>query len=99
MRIARRRHDLIPIAIADPREIELPNVRFIEFVDNESGELVTVDTSSADFREAFHRGAMEDVVRRRLVFRRMGTDSIELTTGESFVEPLTKFLRAREARK
>jgi uncharacterized protein (DUF58 family) len=99
MRIAKRRHDLIPIVIADPRESELPNVRFIEFVDNESGEQVTVDTSSAEFREAFHRRAIEAAERRRLVFRRMRADSIELMTGQSFVEPLTLFFRAREARK
>ena len=99
MRIAKRRHDLIPIVIADPREIELPNVRFVEFVDNESGEIVTVDTSSAEFREAFHRDALTSAERRRQVFRRMRADAIELLTGQSFVEPLTMFFRAREARK
>jgi len=99
MRIAKRRHDLIPIVIADPREIELPNVRFVEFVDNESGEIVTVDTSSAEFREAFYRDALTSAERRRQVFRRMRADAIELLTGQSFVEPLTMFFRAREARK
>jgi uncharacterized protein (DUF58 family) len=99
LRIAKRRHDLIPIVIADPREIELPNVRFIALVDNESGELVTVDTSSAGFRDAFRHHAIEAAERRRQVFRRMKADSIELMTGQPFVEPLTRFFRAREARK
>jgi uncharacterized protein (DUF58 family) len=98
MRIAKRRHDLIPIAITDPREVELPNVRFIELMDNETGERVTVDTSSATFRQAYRQQAVVGAEMRRQAFRRLDAESIELTAGLSFVEPLTKFFRAREAR-
>jgi len=99
IRIAKRRHDVIPIAITDPREVALPNVRFIEFVDNETGERVTVDTSSTSFREAYNRHTVAEADARQQVFRRMNAEAIELTAGESFVEPLTRFFRAREARK
>ena len=98
MRVARRRHDVIPITIADPREADLPKVRFIELVDDETGEFVTVDTSSAVFREWYRRQALATGESRRQTFRRMKVEAIELSTGESFVEPLTRFFRAREAR-
>ncbi len=98
MRIARRRHDLIPVAITDPRECALPKVRFVELTDDETGESVTVDTSSAAFREAYRRRALAVAETRQQAFRRMNAESIELTAGQSFVEPLTKFFRAREAR-
>jgi len=98
MRVAKRRHDLIPIAISDPREGELPPVRFIELVDNETGEFVTIDTSSAAFRALYRRQAALAAESRRLSLRRMKVDCVELVTGQSFVEPLTRFFRAREAR-
>jgi uncharacterized protein (DUF58 family) len=99
MRVARRRHDLIPITITDPREVELPKVRFVELVDSETGEWRTVDTTSAAFREWYRRQALGAAEMRRQVFRRMKSEAIDLATGESFVEPLTKFFRAREAKR
>ena len=38
LRIARRRQDLIPVIITDPRELELPDVGFIELQDPETGD-------------------------------------------------------------
>ncbi len=98
MRIARRRHDVIPITITDRREVELPSVRFIDFVDGETGEFVTVDTSHATFREEYRRRAQSIMESRRREFRRMDIDSIDLFTGRSFVEPLQRFFHARETR-
>jgi uncharacterized protein (DUF58 family) len=98
MRIARRRHDVIPITITDRREVELPAVRFIDFVDGETGEFVTVDTSHAAFREEYRRRAQSIMESRRREFRRMDIDSIDLFTGRSFVEPLQRFFHARETR-
>ena len=96
LRIAKRRHNIIPISIRDPREVDLPNVRFVELVDNETGQRITVDTSSAAFRAAYHRQAVQGDEARQAMFRRLNTDAIELMTGQSYVEPLTKFFRARE---
>jgi len=98
LRVARRRHDLIPITIVDPRERSLPNVRFVELYDAESGQTVVVDTSSMVFRARYADRAAEGFDERRRMFQSMDVDSIEVTTGESFVEPLTRFFRAREAR-
>ncbi len=99
LRIARRRHDIIPIVVRDPREAVLPKMRLVELKDNETGERVLVDASSAAFRRAFHRQAEVVDEARRAMFQRLSMESIELTTGESFVEPLTRFFRFREARK
>ncbi|MCH7995867.1 MAG: DUF58 domain-containing protein, partial [Planctomycetes bacterium] len=46
LRIARRRHDLIPIVVTDPREMTLPNVGLIELEDPETGETALIDTTS-----------------------------------------------------
>lgn len=98
LQIVRRRHDLIPIAVSDPREFDIPKVRFIDMVDSETGDLVTVDTSSAAFRREYRRRALVDAAARKREFRKIKADSIDLSTGQSFIEPLTRFFRAREAR-
>ena len=98
LRVARRRYDLIPIAIGDPREAELPNVGLIELVDGETGELVLVDTASRRFREEYAARAAAANQRRREMFRRMDLDPIELTTGRPFVEPLMRYFRKKHAR-
>lgn len=99
LRIARRRHDLIPIVISDPRELELPNVGLLELVDAETGEHILVDTSSQRVRDAFARQARRAAEDRDTLLRRTDIDSIQARTGESFVEPLTRFFRKRETRR
>lgn len=98
LRAARRRHDVIPIAVSDEREREWPKTRFVELIDSETGQWVTVDASSRAFREEIRRRAAAAVAARRDMFKRMQADCIELQTGESITEPLTRFFRAREAR-
>ncbi|HEY3246216.1 MAG TPA: VWA domain-containing protein, partial [Phycisphaerae bacterium] len=98
LRIARKRHDLIPICIHDPRESVLPNVGLIELMDAETGELLVVDSASRHVRAQFADEALTTRTQREWLLRRMKVDSINVMTGQSFVEPLTRFFRAREAR-
>jgi uncharacterized protein (DUF58 family) len=95
LRVVCHRHDLIPVVVRDEREERLPPVRFIELEDAETGRRVVVDTSSRAFRELFARraGGVRETLRQQL--RRSGLDTIEVATGESFVEPLRKFFRKR----
>ena len=99
MRIAGRRHDLIPIAITDPRELELPDVGFIELEDSETGELTLVDTSSRVLRRRYAADRENAMAARETMFRRMDTDTIEIRTDRPYVEPLVKFFRKRERRR
>ncbi len=45
LQVTNKKHDVIAIDIIDPREVELPNIGFIELEDAETGETVLVDTS------------------------------------------------------
>ncbi|MCH7526394.1 MAG: DUF58 domain-containing protein [Planctomycetes bacterium] len=98
MRVAKRRHDLIPITITDRREVELPDVGLIELLDAETGETVVVDTSSKQLRRRYTADAVARVDERTRLFRRCDIDSIDIMTGESFVEPLRRFFKARRER-
>ncbi|MHC5024735.1 MAG: DUF58 domain-containing protein [Planctomycetota bacterium] len=99
LRVARRRHDVILVNVADRRERRLPRAGLVELVDGETGRRILVDTSSRRWRETYEqitRVAAEERARR---LRQLKLDLIEVRTGESFVEPLVQFFHRREARR
>ncbi len=99
LRVARRRHDLIPVVITDPRELELPAAGFIEIEDSETGEFALIDTSSARLRRRFAADRRAAVEERETMFRKMDTDTIDVRTDQPYVEPLVRFFRKRERRR
>ncbi|MBL9121454.1 MAG: DUF58 domain-containing protein [Phycisphaerae bacterium] len=99
MRLASRRHDVIPIVIDDPRERELPKVGFVELRDLESGRTAVVDTLSAKVRQRYAESALRRIVARNQAFRRMRLEPIELVTGHDIAEPLHRYFRHREIRR
>ncbi|HSW46661.1 MAG TPA: DUF58 domain-containing protein [Phycisphaerae bacterium] len=99
IRVARRRHDVIPIIITDPREECLPNIGLVALSDNETGQVVLVDTSDAGLRREYEARAGRTAEQRDRLLAGMKIDTIHVRTGESFVEPLTRFFRKREARR
>ena len=98
LRLARRRHDVIPICISDRREASLPNVGLLALRDLESGQQVLIDTGSARVREEYRRRRAAAVAERRRAFRALGIDSIEVETDQPIIHPLMRFFRQREKR-
>jgi uncharacterized protein (DUF58 family) len=96
--IANKKHDLIAIKIADPREIELPNVGFIELEDTETGERIIIDTKKSQVRRTFQEQALKQKKKLDKSFRSMDLDHIYITTDKSYVEPLMAFFRVRARR-
>jgi uncharacterized protein (DUF58 family) len=98
MRVISKRHDLVAVTVVDPREVALPDVGLVELEDAETGELVLVDTSSAEVRKRYERLGREQASRFRELFASMGVDQIEVTTDKDYVPRLVQFFRARERR-
>lgn len=98
LRIAAARHDLVPIVIGDPREDELVDVGIAYVEDLETGELVAVDTSSRAVREAYRREVAKQRTQRDALFKRLGVDSIAISTAQPYMRPLGEFFRRRAAR-
>ncbi len=99
LRVAQRRHDLIPIIVSDPREQTLPAAGLMELEDPETGEVVLVDTSSRRVRRQYADYVAEQVAHRETLFRRMDTETIAINTEDSYVEPLVRFFRKREKKR
>jgi len=98
LRVASKRHDVIAITIADPREWDLPKLGIMEFQDAETEEIVLIDTASPRARAEFRRLAEERIQQRTDLFRSAGIDTISVQTGQPYVGELLKFFRMRERR-
>ncbi len=98
MRVLSKKHDLIAVSVADPREMRMPNVGLIELEDAETGELVLLDTGSASVRKAYEQHGSERNAAIRSLFASMDVEQIEIETGRDYVRDLVKFFRSRERR-
>ncbi len=97
LKVTRRKHDVIPIVITDPRETEMPNVGLVRLQDAETGEVVTLDTASRKNRELFRELHQQQSDTRDSMFRRLRLDPIHLETGHDLVEPLRRYFHRRES--
>lgn len=96
--LASAKHDLIPIALTDPRDLELPDVGVAAMEDLESGETLFLDTSDPRVRAHHAARAKAFAQTRRSLFMKLGLDAVEISTKGSFVKPL-RDLFARRARR
>jgi uncharacterized protein (DUF58 family) len=96
--IAAKRHDLIAVAVADPRERSLPDVGIMELEDPETGELLAADTGNPGLREAFARITAEREKARDGLFASRGIDCIKVNTAEPYARELMRFFKRRERR-
>src|SRR5262252_653683 len=83
-----RRHDLIAVRIADPREEELPSVGLLEVEDAETGAHLLLDTRSRQVREAFARTAAERRAALAQLTRSARIDLVEVLTDGSHLDAL-----------
>lgn len=98
LQITNRRHDVIAVAVTDPREESLPDVGRICIEDAESGLVVEIDTGSAKVRAAF---ANQSCQRRELTaarIRSIGVDLLEFVNGQNWLPELMGFFRNRRQR-
>ena len=99
LRITNKRHDMIAVAVSDPREAQLPNVGLAALRDPESGEEVLVDTGDRRVREHYVLHAQLRAQNRDDIFRRTRVDAIHIRTDQPYIQELYRFFRARERRK
>ncbi len=99
MRQTNRRHDLIAVQVADPREKELPNVGVLALEDAETGEIIELDTADAAVRTRFNQLALDRAKRMVSDFRSEGVDTLELKTDAPYMAALQRFFKTRERRR
>ena len=98
IKIASGKHDLVAIRVYDEREASLPPVGMIEVYDKETEGRVWVDASSQKVRDNYSRWWKNHERTIDGIFKRSGTDTANISTGQDFVKPLMKLFTLREMR-
>jgi len=93
-----RRHDVVAVAIRDPREEQLPNVGLLEIEDPETGERMLVDTADPEYQQACLDGKRRRDETFRKWTRAHKIDVLSATTAGRHLDDLMRFFQQRERR-
>jgi uncharacterized protein (DUF58 family) len=93
-----KRHEIICVSIADIREEVLASCGVVEFIDAETDELIVLDTSDPKTRKFFEEDQILQTEQFVHLLRSYGVDYFEVTTHESVMSPLVRYMRKRERR-
>src|SRR6185437_501708 len=80
-----RRHEVIAVRIADPRESELPDAGLLYVQDAETGEVLLVDSSDPTFRRRLHALVDEQDIAVRQAVTRARTDLHVVSTEDDLL--------------
>ncbi len=97
LKLAARKHDVVPVITVDPMEERLPPLGFVCFEDFESGEVIEFDTSGPEARD-YETQVRLRREQREQVLRRISLDYVNVRTDRPYVDALVAFFRARERR-
>lgn len=97
LRIAARKHELTGIRVYDEKEEFLPNIGLANIVDNETGEMRMINTSSASVRrnyEQFYRRVRDQFLN---IFSKSGAGTIEIRTDQDYIKALLTYFKSNHA--
>ena len=98
LRVTRRKHDVIPVTMSDPREREIPAMGLIEAEDPETGERMLLDTFDPAVRAAYADYARQEREQRERLFRSMKLDALDIRTDAPYIQTLMSFFHRRASR-
>jgi uncharacterized protein (DUF58 family) len=93
-----KRHDVIALHVRDPHEQTLPDVGLITVEDNETGEVVSIDTGRRKVRERFEKRAAARAGEIRDALRRANVETVAIDTAKPYVPVLLALFNNREKR-
>lgn len=95
LKIAAGRHDITGIRIYDKREESIPNLGMVQMQDEETGELMLVNTSSKKVRNSYGEFYTEKVGYYKDSFAKSGAGTIDCRVDESYVKKLLGYFKRR----
>ncbi len=95
LKIAAKRHDVTGIRVYDKREEEIPNLGMVEMQDEETGELMLVNTSSKKVRDNYQHYYRDRVEYFKDSFAKSGAGVIDCRVDESYVKKLLGYFKRR----
>lgn len=94
-----RKHDVVACVIQDPFEKNIPDLGVIELCDPETGDRMTLDSSSADFKKTYFQQIQKKNEIRDKSLRLSQVDRVDLVNTENYADPMIAYFRQRNRRK
>ena len=95
MKIVSGKHDVTGIRVYDKREEAIPNIGIVQMEDEETGELMLVNTSSKKVRINYGKYYNEKVNYYKDSFTKAGAGTIDCRVDESYVKKLLGYFKRR----
>ena len=95
LKIAAGKHDITGIRVYDKNEETIPNIGMVQMQDQESGELMLVNTNSKKVRAAYGSYYQDKVSFYKDAFAKSGSGAINCRTDESYVKKLLGYFKRR----
>ncbi|MCK0108151.1 DUF58 domain-containing protein [Flavobacteriaceae bacterium S0825] len=95
LKIAARKHDVTGIRIYDKHEETIPNLGMVQMQDEETGELMLVNTASKSVRINYGKFYNEKVNYYKDSFNKAGAGVIDCRVDESYVKKLLGYFKRR----
>ena len=95
LKIAARKHDVTGIRIYDKAEESIPNLGMVEMQDQETGELLLVNTGSKSVRNQYYSYHRERVDYFTESFTKSGAGALSSRVDESYVKKLLGYFKRR----
>ncbi len=95
LKIAAGRHDITGIRVYDKHEETIPNIGMVQMEDEETGELLLVNTASKNVRLNYGKFYKEKVDYFKDSFTKSGAGSIDCRVDESYVKKLLGYFKRR----
>jgi hypothetical protein len=95
LKLLAKKHDVIALRILDKAEIYLPDAGILHLHDPETGQNLTVNSSSQSVRERYSKSIQEQDEKLKAKFRKMKIELVTLFTDEPYAPELRKFFKFR----
>jgi uncharacterized protein (DUF58 family) len=89
------RHELLAVEVVDPRELELPDVGVMAFVDPETGAMHEVQTADTKFRRRYSEAAATQRAAIMSALRAAGAAHLRLRTDSDWLLDIVRFVAAQ----
>lgn len=94
-----RKHDVVAVHLSDEREVQVPAIGQMLFLDPETGEEKYVDTTSYRFKKWFEEYRAEFDTDLQTSFKGSRVEFLRILTQEDYGDAVVRFFRARSRRK
>ncbi len=97
LKIVSKKHDLVSLILKDRRELDIPPIGLVNFMDNETGEIRLLDTSDKTIQSALLENIKKQEFALKQIFKTSGIDSVYIDK-ENYLKSLIEFFKLREKR-